>query len=87
MKKELLLAIDVGTGSARAALVTETGKILAFAAKNTIRSFLILGGPSRVRTPGGREWSSVSGVSLPKWHMAPIGSLGSLPVGKCMPQS
>jgi xylulokinase len=33
MKKDLLLAIDVGTGSARAALVTETGKILAFAAR------------------------------------------------------
>jgi xylulokinase len=33
MKKDLLLAIDVGTGSARVALVTETGKILAFAAK------------------------------------------------------
>jgi xylulokinase len=33
MKKDLLLAIDVGTGSARAALVTETGKILSFAAK------------------------------------------------------
>jgi xylulokinase len=33
MKKDLLLAIDVGTGSVRAALVTETGKILAFAAK------------------------------------------------------
>ncbi len=33
MIKDLLLAIDVGTGSARAALVTETGKILAFAAK------------------------------------------------------
>jgi xylulokinase len=32
-KKDLLLAIDVGTGSARAALVTETGKIVAFAAK------------------------------------------------------
>ena len=33
MKKDLLLAIDVGTGSVRAALVTETGKIVAFAAK------------------------------------------------------
>ena len=33
MNKDLLLAIDVGTGSARAALVTETGKILAFAAR------------------------------------------------------
>src|SRR5260370_1122051 len=33
MNKDLLLAIDVGTGSARAALVAETGKILAFAAK------------------------------------------------------
>jgi xylulokinase len=33
MKKDLLLAFDVGTGSVRAALVTETGKILAFAAK------------------------------------------------------
>jgi xylulokinase len=33
MKKDLLLAIDVGTGSARAALVTEDGKILAFAAQ------------------------------------------------------
>jgi xylulokinase len=33
MKKDLLLAIDVGTGSARAALVSETGEILAFAAK------------------------------------------------------
>jgi xylulokinase len=33
MTKDLLLAFDVGTGSARAALVTETGKILAFATK------------------------------------------------------
>ena len=33
MKKDLLLAFDVGTSSVRAALVTETGKILAFAAK------------------------------------------------------
>lgn len=33
MKKDLLLAFDVGTGSVRAALVAETGKILAFAAK------------------------------------------------------
>jgi xylulokinase len=33
MKKDLLLAIDIGTGSVRAALVTETGKFLAFAAK------------------------------------------------------
>jgi xylulokinase len=33
MKKDLLLAFDVGTSSARAALVAETGKILAFAAK------------------------------------------------------
>lgn len=33
MKKDLLLAFDIGTGSVRAALVTETGKILAFAAK------------------------------------------------------
>jgi xylulokinase len=32
-KNDLLLAIDVGTGSARAALVTETGKMVAFAAK------------------------------------------------------
>jgi xylulokinase len=33
MKKDLLLAFDVGTSSVRAALVTESGKILAFAAK------------------------------------------------------
>jgi len=33
MKKDLLLAFDVGTSSVRAALVAETGKILAFAAK------------------------------------------------------
>jgi xylulokinase len=33
MRKDLLLAIDVGTGSARAALVTETGKIVAFASR------------------------------------------------------
>ena len=33
MKKDLLLAFDIGTGSARAALVSETGKILAFATK------------------------------------------------------
>jgi xylulokinase len=33
MAKDLLLAIDVGTGSARAALVTPSGKIAAFAAK------------------------------------------------------
>jgi xylulokinase len=33
MNKDLLLAIDVGTGSVRAALITGTGKILAFAAK------------------------------------------------------
>lgn len=33
MKKDLLLAFDVGTSSVRAALVAETGKIIAFAAK------------------------------------------------------
>ena len=33
MKKDLLLAFDVGTGSVRAALVAQTGKILAFTAK------------------------------------------------------
>jgi xylulokinase len=33
MKKDLLLAFDVGTSSVRAALLSETGKILAFAAK------------------------------------------------------
>ena len=33
MTKDLLLAIDVGTGSARAALVSQSGKIIAFAAK------------------------------------------------------
>jgi xylulokinase len=33
MKKDLLLAFDVGTSSVRAALVSETGKIVAFAAK------------------------------------------------------
>jgi xylulokinase len=33
MKTDLLLAFDVGTSSVRAALVTETGKILAFAAQ------------------------------------------------------
>jgi xylulokinase len=33
MKKDLLLAFDIGTGSVRAALVAETGKILAFAAR------------------------------------------------------
>ena len=33
MKKDLLLAFDVGTSSVRAALVSETGKILAFAAE------------------------------------------------------
>ncbi|MBV8212683.1 MAG: pentose kinase [Verrucomicrobia bacterium] len=33
MKKDLLLAFDIGTSSVRAALVAETGKILAFAAK------------------------------------------------------
>jgi len=33
MKKDLLLAFDVGTSSVRAALVAETGKILAFAAR------------------------------------------------------
>ena len=33
MKKDLLLAFDVGTSSVRAALVAESGKILAFAAK------------------------------------------------------
>jgi xylulokinase len=33
MNNDLLLAIDIGTGSVRAALVAETGKILAFAAK------------------------------------------------------
>src|ERR1700745_1009691 len=33
MKKDLLLAFDIGTGSVRAALVAQTGKILAFAAK------------------------------------------------------
>jgi xylulokinase len=33
MKKDLLLAFDVGTSSVRAALVSETGRIIAFAAK------------------------------------------------------
>jgi xylulokinase len=33
MTKDLLLAIDVGTGSARVALVSDSGRILAFAAK------------------------------------------------------
>jgi xylulokinase len=33
MTKDLLLAIDVGTGSARAALVSQSGQIIAFAAK------------------------------------------------------
>jgi len=33
MKKDLLLAIDIGTGSARAALVSLSGSILAFAAR------------------------------------------------------
>ena len=33
MTKDLLLAIDIGTGSTRAALVTDSGKIAAFAAK------------------------------------------------------
>jgi xylulokinase len=33
MKKDLLLAIDVGTGSVRAALITPSGATLAFAAK------------------------------------------------------
>jgi xylulokinase len=33
MTKDLLLAIDVGTGSARAALLTPSGQIVAFAAK------------------------------------------------------
>jgi xylulokinase len=33
MIKDLLLAIDVGTGSARVALVSQSGKIVAFAAK------------------------------------------------------
>src|SRR6202162_3373913 len=33
MTKDLLLAIDVGTGSARVALVSASGKILAFAAR------------------------------------------------------
>src|ERR1700730_12812506 len=33
MTKDLLLAFDVGTSSVRAALVSETGKILAFAAE------------------------------------------------------
>jgi xylulokinase len=33
MTKDLLLAIDVGTGSARVALVSDSGKILAFAAR------------------------------------------------------
>jgi xylulokinase len=33
MKKDLLLAFDIGTGSVRAALVAETGKIVAFTAK------------------------------------------------------
>jgi len=33
MTKDLLLAIDVGTGSARVALVSQSGKIVAFAAK------------------------------------------------------
>src|SRR6201987_2954168 len=33
VKKDLLLAIDVGTGSVRAALITATGEIVAFSAK------------------------------------------------------
>jgi xylulokinase len=33
MRKDLLLAIDVGTGSARAALVTPSGQIVAFSAQ------------------------------------------------------
>src|ERR1700732_2945851 len=33
MTQDLLLALDVGTGSARAALVSQSGKIVAFAAK------------------------------------------------------
>jgi xylulokinase len=33
MTKDLLLAIDVGTGSARVALLSDSGKILAFAAR------------------------------------------------------
>src|ERR1700732_5198294 len=33
MTQDLLLALDVGTGSARAALVSQSGKIIAFAAK------------------------------------------------------
>ncbi|HYY31668.1 MAG TPA: FGGY family carbohydrate kinase, partial [Chthoniobacterales bacterium] len=33
MDKDLLLAIDVGTGSVRAALITKTGDMLAFSAK------------------------------------------------------
>ena len=33
MIKDLLLAIDVGTGSARVALVSESGRIVAFAAQ------------------------------------------------------
>jgi hypothetical protein len=37
MKKDLLFAFDVGTSSVRAALVSETGKIIAFAAKELDR--------------------------------------------------
>ena len=33
MKKDLLLAIDVGTGSVRAALITLTGETAAFSAR------------------------------------------------------
>ena len=33
MKKDLLLAIDVGTGSVRAALITSTGEMVAFSAR------------------------------------------------------
>ena len=33
MKKDLLLAIDVGTGSVRAALITLTGEMVAFSAR------------------------------------------------------
>jgi xylulokinase len=33
MDKDLFLAIDVGTGSVRAALITNTGETLAFSAK------------------------------------------------------
>jgi len=85
-QKDLLLAIDVGTGSVRAALVDLRGRTVAFRAREHDQIVPALAGQSSVPLTGGRVQSPASAACWMRWTAPRTGCSRSRLAARCTAQ-